>query len=186
MKMCSQRVLFQSCVSVVNCLACVFLSVFCCAGQQPHLVPGKPSAALKVFLQKELTDPIFGIDKTTRFSSAIIKYDGGAKVEIVVYFSGELWCGSGGCRMLILDTDGVSFNVIYKMTVARPPIRVLHSMSNGRYDIGVWVQGGGVQPGYEAILRYDGTFYRCDPSVSSKIAGKVIISSGDEGELLYK
>jgi hypothetical protein len=164
-----------------------------CVGQQTHLSTESSRGPLKQFLQKELYDPQFGIDnKTTRFTSAIIQSEGNTKEEIVVYISGPLWCGSGGCTLWILEPDGESFKVIGKMPIVWPPIRVLRTKSHGHYDIGVWVEGGGIQPGYEAYIRFNGKSYPDNPSVppshqlTEKVAGKVLITMEDEGELLYK
>jgi len=150
------------------------------------------SGALKQFLQKELGDPQFESDKTTRFTSAIIQSDGASKEEVVVYIYGESWCGSGGCGLWILEPDSATFKIIGEMTVVRPPIRVLHTKSHGHYDIAVWVQDGGIQPGYEALMRFDGQSYPNNPSVppsqrlTERVTGKVIITRNSEGELLYK
>ena len=94
--------------------------------------------------------------------------------------------------MWIIEPDGTSFKVIGEMTIVQLPIRVLHSKSNGHFDIGVWVQGGGIQPGYEALLQFDSKSYPSNPSVAparqltEKAAGKVLIARGNVGELLYK
>jgi hypothetical protein len=173
-------------------LVCLLLSEPISIGQMPVAPADNSNSALKLFLQKRLSDPIDGPDKTTRFWSAMIKSHGIKKDEIVVYFSGRLWCGSGGCSMLILEPDGATFKVIGEETIVRPPIRVLRSQSNGHFDIGVWVQGGGIQPGYEAQLRFDGKSYPSNPSVAparrlaGTTAGRVLIAGDDEGDLLYK
>ena len=189
--MTANGVFARFCLSAVNCLVCLLMPALSCVGQQQRLSTDSVDSALKQFLQKELTGPHFGIDKTTRYSSAVIKSDGTTKEEIVVYVSGRLWCGSGGCRLWILEPDGASFKVIGEETIVRPPIRVLQSKSRGHFDIGVWVQGGGIQPGYEALLRFDGKSYPGNPSVAparqlpEEVAGKVLISSADSGKLLY-
>jgi len=177
--------------SIVVSMIFVFFSPVMCAGQQPRPSTESHESTLRHFLQKALTDPRLETDKTTRFASAIIKNDGNTKEEIVVYISGHSWCGTGGCRLWILEPDGETFKVIGEMTIVRPPIRVLQSKSHGHFDIGVWVQGGDIQPGYEALLRYDGKSYPNNPSVAPaqplnvKVAGKVLIARNDEGDLLY-
>jgi hypothetical protein len=176
----------------VDYLVCLLLLAAICAGQQPVILTDHSNIALKRFLQRELTAPRFGTDITTRFSSAIIKSNGFTQEEIVVYISGRSWCGTGGCRLWIIEPDGTSFKVIGEMTIVHLPIRVLHSKSNGHFDIGVWVEGGGIQPGYEALLQFDGKAYPDNPSVAparqhtEKVAGKVVIARGVEGEFLYK
>lgn len=175
----------------VCCLACLLMLASRCVGQEQRLSTDSLGSALKRFLQKELTEPDFGADKTTRYSSAVIKSNGTTKEEIVVYVSGESWCGSGGCRLWILEQDGASFKVIGEETIVWPPIRVLQSKSHGHFDIGVWVQGGGIQPGYEALLQFDGKSYPDNPSVAPArqlpegVAGRVLISRADRGRLLY-
>jgi hypothetical protein len=176
----------------VRLLAFFFLPSAICVGQQTYSSTDDTSKELKLFLQKELSNSMLGTDKTTRFSSAIIKSGRDAKEEVIAYFSGQSWCGTGGCRMMILDHDGPSFKVIGEATIVRLPIRVLNSKSHGHYDISVWVQGGGIQPGYEALLRFDGKSYPSNPSVApaiplaKKVDGRVLIARGDEGVLLYK
>jgi hypothetical protein len=163
----------------VNCLVCVLLLAVSCVGQQPRSSRDNLDGALKGFLQKELQDLRLGADKTTRFTSATIRSDGTTKEEIVVYISGQSWCGSGGCRLWILEPDGASFKAIGEMTVVWPPIRVLRTMSHA-------------QPGYEALMRFDGKSYPANPSIApakplkAKVAGKVLIARNNEGELLYK
>jgi hypothetical protein len=43
-----------------------------------------------------------------------------AEVELV-YVSGQRWCGSGGCTLLILQPQGSSFRVIGKVTIVQLP-----------------------------------------------------------------
>ena len=94
---------------------------------------------------------------------------------------------------MVLDQDDGSFRVLTEVTV-QLPIRRLDSSSNGLPDIGVWVRGGGIQPGYEARLRFDGTKYPNNTTVHPATRvfgakGAVVISHGGlnglEGERLY-
>jgi len=61
-------------------------------------------------------------------------------------------------------------------------LHVLERKSDGWHDITVWVQGGGIQPGYEADLPFDGKSYATNPTVppahrlSPKTAGRMVIS----------
>jgi uncharacterized protein YecT (DUF1311 family) len=93
--------------------------------------------------------------------------------------------------MLIVEGNDSSWRVVTKITITEPPIRVLTSTSHGWRDIGVWVHGGGLEPGYEVQLHFDGKTYPTNPSVppaqplAGKVAGKVIISESQEGTLLY-
>jgi hypothetical protein len=57
---------------------------FSCLGQQQRLSTNHLDSALRQFLQKELTNPLLGVDKATRYSSAVIKSNGTTKEEIVI------------------------------------------------------------------------------------------------------
>ena len=47
---------------------------------------------------------------------------------------------------------GSSYEVIGKVATVSAPIVFLGAKNDGFPEIGVWVQGGGVQRGYEAVL----------------------------------
>ena len=119
------------------------------------------AAFLKSYMEHEQREK----DTTTQYLLAMVNLkDDGAPV-VIVYVSGRTWCGSGGCTMLVLVPKDDSFNVVAKTTVTQLPVRVLTTRSNGWHDIGVWVQGGGIQPGYEAGLSFNGRTYPSNPTV---------------------
>ena len=129
-------------------------------------------------------------DTSTRYVAAFRDLNDDGTPEAIVYLIGRKWCGSGGCNTLILTRDGASWRVVATITITRPPIRVLRDSSNGWHSIGVWVQGGGVQPGYEAELRFDGETYPRNPSAlparrSKTPTGEVVIPSAQNGTPLY-
>jgi hypothetical protein len=143
--------------------------------------------SLKMFLQRFLKDPIVGEDRTTRYVAAFADLDGHGKQEVIVYVTGWLWCGSGGCHTLVLAAEGSSYRVIADIVMTRPPVRVLTKKSRGWRGIAVWVQGGGVQPGYEAELHFDGETYRWDRSAPAvdRAEGEIAIPSIESAKPLY-
>lgn len=149
----------------------------------------KPSAShesLKRFLQ-EWENPGLA-ERDTRFFAAFVDLNGDGKDDAIVLLMGWGWCGTGGCRTLILQQQNRSWRVVSKFTIANPPIRVLTSRSNGWRDVGVWVQGGGIQPGYEARLSFDGRSYPGHPTVSSALSrkgGVVVMSEQEKGAPLW-
>jgi hypothetical protein len=163
----------------------------CCGGlagvarAQQQTVPSADQA-LKKFLSTYLSRADSGPDDT-RYASAFVALRGREANEVIVYLTGRQWCGSGGCTALVLVPQGSSYKVNTRMTVAQLPIRVLASRSNGWHDLGVWVQGGGIQPGYEAQLRFNGRKYPGNPTVpparrlESGVVGQVAIPSTAEG-----
>ena len=141
-----------------------FLQLFlgsCFAQQKIEISepPLKMKKSLKIYLQS-LDD-----DKSTRYIAAFRKLNSSGKLEAIVYLRGENWCGSGGCNTLILDRINGAWRNVATITVTRLPIRILNNTSHGWRNIGVWVQGGGVQPGFEAELRFDGKTYPRNPTV---------------------
>jgi hypothetical protein len=119
--------------------------------------------------------------KTTQYFSAFVDLRDDGTKEVIVYLSSDGWCGTGGCTMLLLAPEDSSYRVITRTTITRPPIRVLTTKTNGWHDLGVWVQGGGIQPGYEAKLSFNGKKYPGNPSappaqrLTRKVAGKIVV-----------
>ena len=108
----------------------------------------------------------------TKFSYAFASLEVG-KRDVVVYLSGNFWCGSGGCTALILERNKSSYRVIQKLTLARLPILILPLKTDGWYDLAMPVVGGGVLSEYFGILRFDGKKYRpATPSVKSRVPPK--------------
>jgi hypothetical protein len=146
---------------------------------QPARNPGEVSAhsmqSLKAFLQR------YDADLKDQFVAGFSDLNGDGKPEAIVYVTSNGWCGSGGCTTLVLIRDADSWRLLTKITATRPPIRVLTNTSNGWRNIGIWVQGGGIQPGYEAELQFDGKTYPANPSLtparrSTRHAGKTLIA----------
>ena len=71
--------------------------------------------------------------------------------EAVVHVGGPNFCGSGGCTTFVLTETGTGWVTIGKMTVSRLPIYRLPVHRNGWFDLGVYVSGGGAQPGVRAV-----------------------------------
>ncbi len=146
---------------------------------------------VKHFLQRYLRDPL-GFDTSTRIAVASVATKGSESKEFIVYVSGENWCGSGGCTLLVLTPVGASYKIIGRTTIVQLPIRILRSTTHGRPEIGVRVQGGIMEPGYEAILPFDGRRYPSNPSVPparrshNADIGKILIPTTEQGMRLYK
>jgi hypothetical protein len=139
-------------------------------------VPAQANRSLRAFLQT------FDGDLKDRFVAALADLNGDGTPEAIVYLTSNDWCGSGGCTMLILVAEGDSWRLLTQVSIARPPIRLLRPVSNSWRNIGVWVQGSGIQPGYEAELRFDGNTYPENPSVpparplKGKPQGEILIA----------
>jgi hypothetical protein len=128
--------------------------------------------------------------QSTQYIAVLRDLNGDGNDEAIVYMLGDKWCGSGGCNTLVLRKDGMSWKVISKITVTRPPIRVLPETSHDWHSIGVFVVGGGINPGYEAVLKFDGKSYPRNPTIppvfrAKSSEGDVVISSTKGATALY-
>jgi hypothetical protein len=113
----------------------------------------RPSEPLKAYLRSYLSvGGKIAPDKTTRIAVFSLKTNGEESEEDIVYVSGQGWCGSGGCTMLILQATKSAFKVLGRVTIVQLPVRLLPSLSYGHPDIGVSVHGGGILSKYEAVL----------------------------------
>jgi hypothetical protein len=182
------RIVLRGRILALASVACsAFLIATCIvkAQQQTDAKPSEAEESLKQFLHA------FDGDKTTRYVPVFRDLNSDGTLEAIVYLMGREWCGSGGCNTLILTPRGSSWKIVAKITLTRPPIRVLSATSNGWRNIGVWVQGGSIQPGYEAQLRFDGKTYPSNPSalaaqrLNEKPAGEVVIPLSPDAKPLY-
>lgn len=126
----------------------------------------------------------------TRYAVAVTDLNGDRRPEALVYAMATTqadpgnpdMCGSGGCRLFVLSLRPEHYRVVTGMTITRPPIRVLPTVSHGWHDIAVLVAGGGIIPGYEARLRFDGRRYPANPAMPPATRlrgdpGKVVIAA---------
>jgi hypothetical protein len=152
-------------VRIVRRVALIVLEVCFFTRATPSLLAQTSQGAhtrggVSVFLRNFLGSG----DKETRYAVAFLNLNRDRASEAIVYLSGDRWCGSGGCTMLILAPAGASYRVVTKTTITRLPIRVLKTRTNGWADLSVRVQGGGILTAYQAVLRFDGSTYPENPS----------------------
>jgi hypothetical protein len=158
-------------------------------GQQGNSISTDPTETLKEFLRRYLNSGQLAPDRTTQIRAVSLKTKGKVTEEIV-YISGQRWCGSGGCTLLILEPTAPSFKVLGRVTIVQLPIRVLPSLEHGHPDIGVRIHGGGIQTGYESVLSFDGRAYPKNPSLAParhlpETRGKEIITEKSHSVPLY-
>jgi hypothetical protein len=160
-----------------------------CTGQGFDRHDKKVNSNLEAFLKQYVEDPNYDYRSARYIATKVDLHNRGQNV--IVYFTDQRSCGSAGCTTLILADEGGTFKVVTSLTAAWRPIRVLNSQSNGWRDIGVWVQGGGIQPGYEAVLTFDGQSYPRNPTVVKKRSvngskGEIVISREEKDISLFQ
>ncbi len=100
----------------------------------------------------------------------------------LAYLTDPDFCGSGGCTLLVAAAEPEGWVLLGRVTVTRPPIRVLTTRTNGMPDLAVKVCGGGILECYEAVLPFDGNQYASNPTAAparkleTATDGEVVIS----------
>ncbi|HLZ12257.1 MAG TPA: hypothetical protein VKP58_06690 [Candidatus Acidoferrum sp.] len=146
--------------------------------------------SLRKFLQVYVQSQDYDY-KSTRFIAAFSDLKDDGVQRAFVYFNDPDSCGSGGCSALLLEPQGATFRKIASFTVVRLPIRVLAAKSNGWHDLAVRVAGGGIQPGSEAILSFNGKTYPRNPSApparpsNGTEPGSILIPEAAKAEPLF-
>ncbi len=164
-----------------------------CAGAGIGQRRSNPSEGerLQRFLRGYLAASQAAADETTRISVASLDWNSRRKITWV-YVSGADWCGSGGCTLLTLEARGHLYRVLGRTSIVQLPVVALSTQSNGLPDIEVHVEGGGIQPGYEALLSFHGRRYPSNPSMAPAKRlphprdGRILISKNATGVLLYE
>jgi hypothetical protein len=171
--------------SVLLCSVFAISTCLTAAPQRMNQMLSRDEESVRKFLRTQ------DDSKNTRYIAAFRDLNGDGISEALVYLLGNNWCGSGGCNLLILQRAGDSWKVITSMTITNPPIRVLDSTVNGWHSLGVWVKGGGIHPGYEAVMRFNGKKYPGNPSVPPAVKtkkglpGEVVIRSIENAKPVY-
>jgi len=159
------------------------------AGGRASEARSAANAHLERFLRAELAEPGAPGPTDVRYAVAYADLANNGQRQAIVYVQGGDWCGSGGCLTLVLAPSHGAWRVVGRVSVTRTPIRVLATRSHGWRDIGVMVEGGGIQPGYEAALSFNGKRYPENPTVPparrmKRISGRLLISDDDPGRPL--
>jgi hypothetical protein len=126
------------------------------------------SLFLSKYYQKDIDQNL--LDSGSRkfvYSEYDLNQDG--KKEIFIGLSGGYFCGSGGCTVLLLDSNR---DLLTKFTVADYPFTVLSSTTNNWKDL--IVRSGGKQ----RILKFNGKAYPSNPSIQPEFSDKSM--QGDE------
>lgn len=172
---------------VLRCIlltALVSFALTCMPAQAVADCRGEDRQKVRIFLQ-DYTGPRKARASGARYLAALVDLRDDGEKELLVYLTGP-WCGSGGCTALVVECiSSASYVVRSRISLSRPPIRVLEAKTHGWHDLGVWLQGGGILPGYEAELPFDGKTYPPNPTLSparrstGEARGQIVIGANE-------
>jgi len=93
--------------------------------------------SVRAYLQNRLKDARTDYPDT-RYALAWVDLNGDGRNEAVVRIMSRGYCGSGGCQMYVLSPSRRRWSLVGRMTITKPPIRVLNSRNHGWRDLGLW------------------------------------------------
>jgi hypothetical protein len=109
-----------------------------------------------------------------QYATAETDLDGDGTPEVLVYLGGPMFCGTGGCNLVVLKRQDGDLIQVSETSVVQLPVGVLDSKSHGWRDLAVTVSGGGMAEGVSR-LRFSGRGYPTNASVEVS-AGAAAIS----------
>lgn len=100
--------------------------------------------------------------------------------------------GTGGGGIEIFTPTLRSWRLVGETAIGHMPFRILNTRTRGWRDLGIVVAGGGVDPAYEARLRFNGRTYPYNPSVPPaerlawNVPGWTVIGRNNRGVPLFR
>ena len=86
--------------------------------------------------------------------------NGDGREDAIVLLTGNEWCGSGGCNMLVFQGTEKSFSFISTSTITNVPIAVLPETRHGWHTL--IVRSGKTDA---VLMRFNGQKYPSNPSM---------------------
>ena len=129
---------------------------------------GQPAARS---LDSLLAEAVASIDEegaVRAYRAAFVDLNADSITDALALMSDPLYCGSGGCTLLVFRGTSGGFELLSRSTVSREPIYVLSEATSGWKALAVHVAGGGVAA-HQALLRFDGERYPLNPSTQPPV-----------------
>jgi hypothetical protein len=128
-------------------------------------------------------------DATTKFAHARVRLVDSAPPMDLVFLTGHVWCGSGGCTTLVIDRSSGTPRIVSNISVTQPPISVLPTTNKGWHDIRALGAGGGRPAAEWETYRFTGedyTEYRSGPWHAGEKAGQMVFTDATPLHFLYR
>lgn len=119
----------------------------------------KLTQAIESYLKKQGDDP-----KKAKYKIAEIDLNGDKKKDALVLLEGMMWCGTGGCTMLVFQQAKDGFRMVSSIPLVREPVIVSETSTKGWRDIQVYVSKVG-----NVLLKFNGSSYPANPSLETPL-----------------
>ncbi len=93
-----------------------------------------------------------------RYVYGRVDLDGDGRDEVFVYLLGSIFCGTGGCNLLLLESAEEGYSLVNDFPISRLPVIVSEHRTEGWNDIFRPESGGGAPPSF-VLHTFDGTRY---------------------------
>ncbi len=105
---------------------------------------------------QEIVD--IGGGKKARYVYGRVDLNGDGKDEIFVYLLGSVFCGTGGCNLMLFTEAQGGYTLVNDFPISRLPVIVSAETTEGWNDIIRLESGGGAPPAY-VTHSFDGKQY---------------------------
>jgi heat shock protein HslJ len=107
----------------------------------------------------DYTREIVDIDgQKARYVYSRIDLNGDGTDEVLVYTLGSIFCGTGGCNLLLFTETGDGYSLVNNFPISRTPVIVSAERTNGWNNLIRPESGGGAPPTY-VTHTFDGQRY---------------------------
>lgn len=110
--------------------------------------PDKDLEAAILKAQPSYTKAMVNVEGGTgpgRYVHGRTDLNGDGKDEVFVYLLGSIFCGTGGCNMLLFTEDKGRYTLINDFSLVRLPVFVMPEKTKGWHNV-AWEQSGGGAP----------------------------------------
>jgi heat shock protein HslJ len=87
-----------------------------------------------------------------------VDLNGDGKEEVFVYLLGSIFCGTGGCNLLLFSDTENGYSLVNEFPISRLPVIVSPQRTRGWNDLARPESGGGAPPSY-VVHTFDGSKY---------------------------
>ncbi len=126
------------------------------------LFQAEPDPAIEAAILDAFPDyrqEIIGEDgQQARYVYSRVDLNGDGKEEVLVYPMGSIFCGTGGCDLLLLTPEDCAYSLINSFPISRLPIIVTDEVAAGWQNLIRPESGGGATPSY-VLHVFDGQQY---------------------------
>ena len=130
------------------------------------LVVGSESVAQDLASLKDAVRSFAKTPTAPAYEYALTDLDGDRHPDAVVLIHDRLFCGSGGCAMVIFRSTTRGFKLVSSSTITNEPILVLPVARFGWRTLVVTAKGEGA-----VIMRFNGSRYPLNPTMQGKANG---------------